>query len=62
MANDVEKVFTMPGGREKYWDEVALTYCKEHYDVLLREIDSSDIIEIDTFNELKQLDPIYRGS
>lgn len=52
----------MPGGREKYWDEVALTYCKEHYDVLLREIDSSDIIEIDTFNELKQLDPIYRGS
>ena len=62
MANDVEKVFAMPGGREKYWDEVALTYCKEHYDVLLREIDSSDIIEIDTFNELKQLDPIYRGS
>lgn len=61
MATDVETVFEMPGGREKYWDEVALTYCKEHYDVMIREIAQEDIIEIDTFNELKQLDPIYRG-
>ena len=24
MAKDIEEVFKMPGGKEKYWDEVAL--------------------------------------
>lgn len=59
MSSDIADVFHMPGGKEKYWDEVALRECIDHYDVLVRYINKDDIIEIDTFNELKQIDPVY---
>lgn len=59
MSKDIADVFHMPGGKEKYWDEVALRECIDHYQVLVKLIQKEDIIEIDTFNELKQIDPIY---
>lgn len=59
MAVDIEKVFHMPGGKEKYWDEVPLRDCIDHYKVLVKNVKKGDIIEIDTFNELRQIDPIY---
>ena len=59
MAIDIEKVFHMPGGKEKYWDEVPLRDCINHYEVLVKNVKKGDIIEIDTFNELRQIDPIY---
>lgn len=59
MSKDIADVFHMPGGKEKYWDEVPLKECSEHYQVLVKYIQKEDIIEIDTFNELKQIDPIY---
>lgn len=59
LASDLEKVFHMPGGKEKYWDEVALSVCKNHYDVYVKPIGTKDIVEIDTFSELKEIDPIY---
>ena len=42
-----------------YWDLLALTIHPEEYDLGIREIDSDDIIEIDTFDELKAMDPSY---
>lgn len=59
MSKDIADVFHMPGGKEKYWDEVALRECAQNYQVLVKYIQKDDIIEIDTFNELKQIDPIY---
>lgn len=59
MSVDLEKIFHMPGGKEKYWDEVPLRECIEHYQILIRNVKKEDIIEIDTFNELKKIDPIY---
>lgn len=59
MSLDIEKVFKMPGGKEKYWDEVALRECKDNYEVLVRPCTMEDIVEIDTFNELKQIDKVY---
>lgn len=59
LAQDITKVFHMPGGKEKYWDEVALRECLEHYKVIVKPVLKEDIVEIDTFNELKQIDPIY---
>lgn len=61
MSVDVEKVYNMPGGKEKYWDEVALRECIDHYKILVKEVQKGDIIEIDTFKELKQIDPIYNA-
>ena len=59
LAEDIKQVYDMPGGKERYWDQTAYSYFKEHYQVEIRECKFEDIIEIDTFNELKQIDKIY---
>lgn len=59
LSEDVAKVFTAPGGKERYWDQVALEYHLGEYDVHIRECSQDDIVEIDTFNELKAIDSIY---
>lgn len=59
LANDLNEVYTSPGGKERYWEQVALVYKKEHYAVSVRECAFGDIVEIDSFNELKKIDPLY---
>lgn len=59
MAEDIDKTYKMPGGKEKYWDEVALRVCAKNYRMEVRPCYEGDIVEIDTFNELKKIDPIY---
>ena len=59
MAKDIEEVFKMPGGKEKYWDEVALREKLSNHKVIVKPVRQEDIVEIDTFKELKQIDPIY---
>lgn len=59
LEKDIERVYNTPGGKERYWDQVALQYCIDSYDVRVRECSFSDIVEIDTFNELKQIDKNY---
>lgn len=59
LANDLHQVYTSPGGKERYWEQTALVYKKEHYSVSVRECDFADIVEIDSFNELKKIDPLY---
>ncbi|WP_416327800.1 sugar phosphate nucleotidyltransferase [[Eubacterium] hominis] len=59
MSKDIEEVFHSPGGKEKYWDEVSLKECIDHYNIMVRPVSEGDVIEIDTFNELKSIDPIY---
>lgn len=59
MEKDIENVYNSPGGKERYWDQVVLDICKKNYKIAIRECKEEDIIEIDTFNELKQIDKIY---
>lgn len=59
LSKDIEKIYNMPGGKEKYWDQIPLDVCKQNYKIYVRECFENDIIEIDTFNELKKIDPIY---
>ena len=59
ISKDIETVFKSPGGKEKYWEQVLLDVYKNHYKIYIRECKKDDIIEIDTFNELKQIDEIY---
>lgn len=59
LCKDINEVYNMPGGKEKYWDQVPLDVCKQNYKIVVRECHEKDIIEIDTFNELKKVDPIY---
>jgi CTP:phosphocholine cytidylyltransferase-like protein len=60
LAEHIKQVYEMPGGKERYWDQVALEYFIKEYNVEVRECTFNDIIEIDTFSELKKLDEIYR--
>lgn len=59
MSKDIEKVYQMPEGKQKYWDEVSLRFCKENYNIAIRPVFDGDIIEIDTFEELQQIDSTY---
>ena len=51
--------YEMPGGKERYWDQVPLVVFKNDYNVEIRECNADDIVEIDTFRELKMIDKTY---
>ena len=59
LAQDIQEVYHSPGGKERYWEQVPLVYRKEHYQVEVRECRDEDIVEIDTFKELKAIDKTY---
>ena len=59
LSQDIRDVYLSPGGKERYWEQVPLVYCREHYAVELRPCLDEDIVEIDTFNELKAIDKTY---
>ena len=59
MNRDIKEVFDSPGGKEKYWEQVMLDVKKNDYKIYVRECHKNDIIEIDTFNELKAIDKTY---
>jgi CTP:phosphocholine cytidylyltransferase-like protein len=60
LADHIKQVYEMPGGKERYWDQVPLEYFIKDYNIEVRECSFDDIIEIDTFNELKQHDDTYK--
>ena len=59
LSQDINDVYMSPGGKERYWEQVPLIYRKEHYKVEIMECREEDIVEIDTFRELKAIDPTY---
>ncbi len=61
LYDDIEEVMNMPGGKELLWENVPLVKKNRNYDVAIKECKREDIVEIDTFNELCELDPSYRN-
>lgn len=59
LSQDIQDVYASPGGKERYWEQVPLVYRKEHYQVEVRECYDADIVEIDSFKELKAIDKTY---
>jgi CTP:phosphocholine cytidylyltransferase-like protein len=59
LSQDIQDVYQSPGGKERYWEQVPMVYRKDHYRVEIRECHDEDIVEIDTFNELKAIDKTY---
>lgn len=59
LSQDIADVYATPGGKERYWEQVPLVYKKEHYTVEVRPCLDADIVEIDTFRELKAIDKTY---
>jgi len=61
LKEDLARVVQMPGGKEYYWEQVPMAVLKKSYRVAIRPCQAEDIQEIDTFTELKALDPEYEN-
>ena len=59
LSKHIEIAYNEPGGKELYWEQVPIIKYKDEYKVGICECQMDDIIEIDTFDELKQIDKIY---
>lgn len=59
LCNDLLETYQSPGGKERYWEQVPLLYCKDKYSVEIRECSEEDVTEIDTFRELIAIDKTY---
>ena len=59
LCQDIQEEYSLPGGKDRYWEQVPLVFRKDHYQVEIRECREEDIVEIDTFNELKAIDKTY---
>ena len=59
LSNDIMEVYQSPGGKERYWEQVPLVFRKDHYAVEIRDCCDADIVEIDSYRELKAIDKTY---
>lgn len=56
---DFRQVYEEEGGCDYFWEFIPLVLRKEKYAVEIRPCEKSDIMEIDNYYELQQLDPSY---
>ncbi len=59
LSEHLKDAFLAPGGKERYWETVPNQVYKGQYKILVRPCKEQDIIEIDTFRELKAIDKAY---
>ena len=59
LAEDIKSTYDMPGGHERYWDQVPFVFFPQNYNVEIRKCKQDDIVEIDTFKELQAIDKTY---
>ena len=57
---DIAKLYESEEGKDKYWDEVSLRYYKENYQIEARPCTFEDIVEIDSYEDLKKIDSTYK--
>lgn len=58
-AKHIAEVFNSPGGKQCYMSQVVFVHHPGEYEIAIRECTAEDIVEIDSFNELKMIDPVY---
>ncbi len=59
LKKDWVELHDQPGGYDLFWEFPALIQRKENYRIEIRPCSKQDIIEIDHYTELQQLDPGY---
>lgn len=59
LAEHIKEAYQAPGGKERYWETVPNQVYKGQYKIQVRSCTEDDIVEIDTFRELKELDHTY---
>ena len=56
LSEHIKEAFQAPGGKERYWETVPNQAYKGQYKIEVRPCTDDDIVEIDTFRELKEID------
>jgi len=59
VRKDIRKCFEMQEGKNWFWEYVLFGACRENYKIEVRECGPGDVLEIDTFQELKAIDKKY---
>ena len=59
LSEHIKEAFMEPGGKEKYWETVPNQVYKGQYKIQVIPCKDEDIVEIDTFRELKAIDRTY---
>ncbi|MBR3305094.1 MAG: NTP transferase domain-containing protein [Christensenellaceae bacterium] len=59
LRRDFPDVFSEDGGKDVFWELVPLVLRKDNYKVEIRQCRKQDIMEIDNYYELNQLDKSY---
>ena len=59
LSRDLTEFYKTEKGKNTFWDYVLFSAYKEHFKIAIRECNKEDVIEIDTFDELKALDSAY---
>ncbi|MBR0040055.1 MAG: phosphocholine cytidylyltransferase family protein [Oscillospiraceae bacterium] len=60
LNRDFAEVYARPDGKDYFWEFVPFVLKKENYQVEIRPCSKRDIVEIDNYSELAQLDGRYR--
>lgn len=60
IADSIVDAYTRPGHEQLYWDEIVDAKIKDIF-VGIKEVKADQIVEIDTVEELKQVDSSYIG-
>lgn len=62
LADDIGSVFNEnEENKQLFWDDVPLRCRADRYDVRVRSCEESDVMEIDSFAELQDIDEAYRN-
>lgn len=59
LEEHIAQAYELPGGRERYWEQAPLTVFHDQYRVEIIPCQEGDVAEIDTYKELKAIDPAY---
>ena len=59
LSEHIKEAFLAPGGKERYWETVPNQAYKGQYKIEVIPCRDEDIVEIDTFRELKMIDKTY---
>ena len=60
LRRDWALAYRTEGGRDLFWEFIPLVLCRDRYQVEIRQCRKEDIMEIDNYYELAELDPSYR--
>ena len=59
LSEHIKEAYLAPGGKERYWETVPNQAYKGQYRIEIVPCKDDDIVEIDTFRELKAIDKTY---